>query len=79
MTWPSKNGAPLTFLACLDLQSLSTALPLAWLPTSGRLLFFYDVVMSRQTQRVGRYAMTVAKTALGGKELVAILRRASGR
>ena len=43
MTWPTKDGAPLTFLACLDLQSLSTALPLAWLPTSGRLLFFYDI------------------------------------
>jgi uncharacterized protein YwqG len=40
--WPSKDGAPLTFLACLDLASLQASLPVAWLPVSGRLLFFYD-------------------------------------
>src|SRR5215207_3951096 len=40
--WPSKDGAPLTFLACLDVASLQVTLPVAWLPASGRLLFFYD-------------------------------------
>ena len=40
--WPSTAGRPLTFLACLDLPSLQTALPLSWLPSTGRLLFFYD-------------------------------------
>jgi uncharacterized protein YwqG len=40
--WPSKGGAPLTFLACLDLGALQAALPVPWLPQSGRLLFFYD-------------------------------------
>ena len=42
VAWPSKDGAPLTFLACLDLVSLQAALPVPWLPPSGRLLFFYD-------------------------------------
>jgi uncharacterized protein YwqG len=41
--WPTKSGAPLTFLASLDLASLQAAMPIAWLPSSGRLLFFYDV------------------------------------
>ena len=40
--WPNRDGAPLTFLACIDLASVQTALPVAWLPTGGRLLFFYD-------------------------------------
>ena len=40
--WPSKEGTPLTFLACLDLASLQSTLPVPWLPPSGRLLFFYD-------------------------------------
>ena len=43
IAWPSKAGKPLTLLASLDLTSLSQALPLPWLPASGRLLFFYDV------------------------------------
>jgi uncharacterized protein YwqG len=41
--WPSKAGKPLTFLASLDLESLSQTLSVPWLPSSGRLLFFYDV------------------------------------
>lgn len=41
--WPAKNGAPLAFLACVDLAALAATLPLPWLPTIGRLLFFYDI------------------------------------
>jgi len=41
-TWPMKGGKPLSFLACVDLSSLSKTLPQPWLPSSGRLLFFYD-------------------------------------
>src|SRR6185436_1556440 len=41
--WPSNAGKPLTFLACLDLESLSQVSLMPWLPSSGRLLFFYDV------------------------------------
>ena len=40
--WPSRDGRPLTFLACVDLPSLHAALPVSWLPPAGRLLFFYD-------------------------------------
>jgi uncharacterized protein YwqG len=43
VAWPSKDGKALTFLACLDLESLRAVLPLDWLPSTGRLLFFYDV------------------------------------
>ena len=42
VAWPSRDGAPLTFLACLDLASLHGALAVPWLPPSGRLLFFHD-------------------------------------
>lgn len=41
--WPTKAGEPLTFLASLDLASLRAVTPIDWLPSSGRLLFFYDV------------------------------------
>jgi uncharacterized protein YwqG len=40
--WPERDGQRLTFLASLDLPSLQAALPTAWLPSAGRLLFFYD-------------------------------------
>src|SRR6185503_9698929 len=42
MTWPMNRGKPLSFLACVDLSSVAKTLPHAWLPSSGRLLFFYD-------------------------------------
>jgi len=40
--WPSRSGAPLAFIARLDLAELRRALPVEWLPPSGSLLFFYD-------------------------------------
>ena len=40
--WPARDGAPLTFLACIDLAVVEAALPVPWLPATGRLLFFYD-------------------------------------
>lgn len=40
--WPSKDGHKLTFLASLDLGEVAVAGPVSWLPTSGKLLFFYD-------------------------------------
>ena len=42
-SWPSRNGAPLAFIARLDLAELRRAVELEWLPASGSLLFFYDV------------------------------------
>ena len=41
-SWPERKGAPLAFLARLDLAELERALPVEWLPPSGSLLFFYD-------------------------------------
>jgi uncharacterized protein YwqG len=43
IAWPSNAGKPLTLLASLDLASVSQTLPMPWLPSSGRLLFFYDI------------------------------------
>lgn len=40
--WPSKDGKPLTFLACIDLSELKAAHDFEWLPPDGQLLFFYD-------------------------------------
>jgi uncharacterized protein YwqG len=42
MTWPTNRGKPLGFMACLDLTALAKTFPQPWLPSSGRLLFFYD-------------------------------------
>jgi uncharacterized protein YwqG len=41
--WPKCQGKPLTFLARLSLSDLNAAHRIEWLPTSGALLFFYDV------------------------------------
>lgn len=43
VAWPAKGGKPLAFLACLDLASLAKAAEVPWLPSSGRLSFFYDL------------------------------------
>lgn len=42
LTWPAKDGAPLGFLACVDLAELAAVERFDWLPAKGRLLFFYD-------------------------------------
>ena len=44
--WPRKGQAPLTLLAQLDLAELATAHQFDWLPVSGTLAFFYDLVNS---------------------------------
>ena len=41
--WPSHQGKPLSFLACLELAQLHQALRIDWLPPNGALLFFYDL------------------------------------
>ena len=43
VVWPCKNGKPLAFLAHVDLAAVAAVLPYEWLPSSGTLLFFYDV------------------------------------
>ena len=43
VVWPSRNGKPLSFLASLDVAAIASVLPLDWLPSAGRLLFFYDI------------------------------------
>ncbi len=40
--WPEWNGAPLAFLAQIDLAELPSPLPLEHLPATGRLYFFFD-------------------------------------
>lgn len=44
MLWPTRNGKPLGFLARFSLEELHRAQPLDWLPATGALLFFYDLV-----------------------------------
>lgn len=43
LVWPSRDGRPLAFLAKVDLAQLQCALPVDWLPSTGALLFFYDL------------------------------------
>jgi Domain of unknown function (DUF1963) len=43
VAWPANGGKPLAFLACVDLESLAETAAVPWLPSSGRLSFFYDV------------------------------------
>lgn len=42
--WPESNGKPMAFLAQIDLQEINKATDFEWLPKSGYLLFFYDVL-----------------------------------
>jgi uncharacterized protein YwqG len=42
VAWPEKNGTKLGFLARLSLAAIHQSHPVAWLPKSGALLFFYD-------------------------------------
>jgi len=42
-SWPTRNGHPLSFLACIDCSELPRLADLDWLPSSGLLLFFYDI------------------------------------
>jgi uncharacterized protein YwqG len=42
-SWPARDGRPLAFLARIDLPQLHACSPIDWLPTTGALLFFYDV------------------------------------
>lgn len=41
--WPRSGGAPMTFLAQLDLSEISQKFHYDWLPNRGALLFFYDI------------------------------------
>lgn len=43
VSWPSKDGNHLAFLAALDLEEVSATNVISWLPSQGRLLFFYDI------------------------------------
>ena len=43
VTWPSRDGKALTFLASLDLEEIWATGVIPWLPRQGKLLFFYDV------------------------------------
>lgn len=42
MAWP-RGRNPLSFLAQINLGQVQEAMPIDWLPASGRLLFFYDM------------------------------------
>lgn len=42
--WPRVDGRPLSFVAEIDLAAVGAVFDSAWLPRSGRLHFFYDMV-----------------------------------
>jgi uncharacterized protein YwqG len=42
--WPQVDGRPLSFVAEIDLTAVSAVFDAPWLPRSGRLHFFYDMV-----------------------------------
>ena len=41
--WPERDGEPLRFIARIELEEMHGALAFDWLPSTGALLFFYDV------------------------------------
>ncbi|MDR3158298.1 MAG: DUF1963 domain-containing protein [Zoogloeaceae bacterium] len=41
--WPEKEGRELAFLARISLAEVHCAVAIDWLPTTGALLFFYDM------------------------------------
>ncbi|WP_444894994.1 YwqG family protein [Microbulbifer sp. SSSA005] len=41
--WPRKNDKPLGFIAQFDLEEINPEKVIDWLPSHGRLLFFYDL------------------------------------
>jgi uncharacterized protein YwqG len=43
LTWPRRNGRPLSLLACIDCGELPPTGDLDWLPFEGKLLFFCDL------------------------------------
>ena len=43
LAWPTRHGAPLAFLARIDLTQLQRTQQVEWLPPTGALLFFYDM------------------------------------
>jgi uncharacterized protein YwqG len=43
IVWPRNKGKPLGFIAQLDLSEINSSQNVEWLPTHGRLLFFYDL------------------------------------
>ena len=43
VSWPERDGKKLGFLARLSLSEVHRAHPIDWLPSSGALLFFYDM------------------------------------
>lgn len=42
--WPSYQGNPLAFLGQIDLAEMASILQFEWMPSSGQLLFFYDII-----------------------------------
>src|SRR5688500_18484207 len=46
VAWPCWQGVPQSFLAQIDLAEVDRANGPDWLPTQGRLLFFYDAGQS---------------------------------
>lgn len=43
IVWPDFKGRKLGFLARLSLSEIQTAMPIDWLPSTGALLFFYEM------------------------------------
>jgi Domain of unknown function (DUF1963) len=57
ISWPSRDGKPLEFVAQLELQAIAKLIPGSPLPSEGRLFFFYDWEEScsgQDPQRLGR-------------------------